>query len=164
MLLSDPPSFAVTLTLPDLAATARLAAALNAALRPGDVVALRGDLGAGKSALARAILRAAAGAPIEVPSPSFTLRQDYALGRRVFHHIDLYRLSDVDEAEELGLDEAFADGISLIEWPERLGDALPAARLDVTLTADLTERHTARLVGRGAWAQRLAALALSPSA
>lgn len=105
--------------LPDDEATERLGAALAPTLRPGDVLALHGDLGMGKSALARAIIRTLAGDPtLEVPSPTFTLVQSYAL-RSPVHHFDLYRLSDESELEELGFAEAMTDGIVLVEWPER---------------------------------------------
>jgi N-acetylmuramate 1-kinase len=113
--------------LPDERATDRLGDDLAAALRPGDVVALHGDLGAGKSTLARAIIRAIAGDPqLEVPSPTFTLVQSYAL-RIPVHHFDLYRVSAPEELEELGLSEALAEGIALVEWPERAGEALAGA-------------------------------------
>ncbi|MFC6489110.1 tRNA (adenosine(37)-N6)-threonylcarbamoyltransferase complex ATPase subunit type 1 TsaE [Nitratireductor sp. GCM10026969] len=113
--------------LPDEQATDRLGDDLAAALRPGDVVALHGDLGMGKTALARAILRAIAGDPqLEVPSPTFTLVQSYDL-RIPVHHFDLYRLSDPEELEELGFGEAAAGGVALVEWPERAPDALAGA-------------------------------------
>lgn len=105
--------------LPDELATAGLGRTLAAVLKRGDVIALHGDLGMGKTALARAIIRALAGNPdLEVPSPTFTLVQSYALTVPI-HHFDLYRLSDESELEELGLAEAETDGIVLVEWPER---------------------------------------------
>jgi tRNA threonylcarbamoyladenosine biosynthesis protein TsaE len=120
--------------LPDLAATARLAAAVAALARPGDAILLSGLLGAGKTAFARAFLRAASGQPaLEVPSPTFTLVQGYDTPGGTIWHFDLYRLTRPDDAWELGLEDALADGITLIEWPERLGSALPAKRLDLTL-------------------------------
>jgi len=119
--------------LPDEAATRRLGAALADRLRPGDVVALGGDLGAGKSTLARALIQALAGPDTEVPSPTFTLVQVYDTpGARIWH-FDLYRLEHPDDAVELDIDDAFAEGISLIEWPERLGSLLPARRIDIEL-------------------------------
>ena len=105
--------------------TLRLAEDLAAALRVGDLVALRGDLGAGKTTLARAILRSLAGDPhLEVPSPTFTLVQLYETGRLPAAHIDLYRLGDPDEVDELGIEDMLARGIVMVEWPERgaLGD------------------------------------------
>lgn len=125
-----------TATLPDMAATGRLAGRLALALAPGDIVALVGDLGAGKTELARAIIRALTGDPeAEVPSPTFTLVQTYDTLEATVWHFDLYRLETPDEALELGLEEAFEDGISLIEWPDRLGAWLPrrAAVLRMTL-------------------------------
>lgn len=119
-----------TLDLPDLAATCRLARALAIRARRGDVIALEGDLGAGKTTLARFFI-AALGVDEEVASPTFSLVQRYAppdCGAPVWH-FDFYRLSAADEAFELGIEEAFAEGISLIEWPERLPGVLPDERL-----------------------------------
>lgn len=146
--------------LPDEAATARLGAALAEAARPGDVIALRGDLGTGKTALARAFVRRLTTPDEEVPSPTFTLVQTYETDSVVVWHFDLYRLRDPHETIELGIEEAFADGIALVEWPDRLGRLLPPGRLDVTLLPG--GRPTARraeLVGHGAWAERIARMA-----
>src|SRR5271170_7579662 len=112
--------------LPDAAATAALAARLATLARPRDVVALRGTLGSGKTSFARGFIAARAGRALEVPSPTFTLVQTYDLPAGTIWHFDLYRLVRPDDAIELGIDEAFASGINLIEWPERLGDLLPA--------------------------------------
>ncbi len=101
--------------LPDEQATQRLGEDLALALRPGDCLALVGDLGAGKSTLARALIRAIAGEPdLEVPSPTFTLVQDYELSLPIAH-FDLYRIADPDELDELGLDEMLARGACLVE-------------------------------------------------
>lgn len=128
--------------LPDESATERLGAALAARLRPRDTVALEGGLGAGKTTLARAILRAAAGAPdLVVPSPTFTLVEVYDTPRGAFWHFDLYRLETPEQVFELGWEEARADGIVLVEWAERLGPLLPADRLTVTLTAEAEGRR-----------------------
>ena len=122
-----------SLPLPDEAATERLGARLAARLRPRDVVALEGGLGAGKTTLARAILRAASGEPaLIVPSPTFTLVEVYDTPKGTFWHFDLYRLEAPEQVFELGWEEALADGIVLIEWPERLGRLLPK-HLGVTL-------------------------------
>ncbi len=122
------------IVLPDPAATDRLGDDIAAALRPGDLVALSGDLGAGKSALARAILRAVAGDPaLEVPSPTFTLVQPYALRFPVLH-VDLYRLGGPGELDELGIDEALKTGAALVEWPDKGGDRLPPAAISVALS------------------------------
>jgi tRNA threonylcarbamoyladenosine biosynthesis protein TsaE len=115
-----------SLYLPDEAATERLGAQLAERLRPRDILALRGGLGAGKTTLARAILRAASGDPsLVVPSPTFTLVEVYDTRRGAFWHFDLYRREAAEQIFELGWEEARADGIVLIEWPERLGALLP---------------------------------------
>jgi len=123
-------------------------------LAPGDVVALWGGLGAGKTALARAIIRARAGGAVTVPSPTFTLMQSYALDGVTLWHCDFFRLGLPEEAHELGLDEIFADGIALIEWPDRLGPLLPLGRLDVRLDFE-GEGRAVRLTGGADWARRL---------
>ncbi|CDX19366.1 conserved hypothetical protein [Mesorhizobium plurifarium] len=141
--------------LADEAATARLGEDLAMALRAGDAIALRGDLGAGKSTLARALIRALADdAGLEVPSPTFTLVQSYET-RVPVHHFDLYRLSAPDELDELGLDDALSQGAALIEWPERAGDRLPANALWVELT-EQGEGRVARLSGQGSVYDRVA--------
>ena len=125
-----------SLSLPDEAATEQLGATLAARLRPRDIVALQGDLGAGKTTLARAILRSAAGDPhLVVPSPTFTLVEVYETPRGTFWHFDLYRLETPEQVFELGWEEALADGIVLVEWPERLGPLMPQ-HLGVTLSVD----------------------------
>src|SRR5690606_14141522 len=117
-------SRSLTLSLHDESATNRLGEDLAAMLTTGDVIALSGDLGMGKTSLARAIVRALADDPaLEVPSPTFTLVQAY--GARVpVQHFDLYRLASPDELEELGFSDAIRSGTVLVEWPERAGDAL----------------------------------------
>ena len=111
--------------LEDARATLALGAALADEVRPGDVIALSGDLGAGKTTFARGLL-AALGLEGEAPSPTFAIVQPYAPPetRLPVAHVDLYRLDDPEDAVELGLDDLRADGVLLIEWPERLGDAL----------------------------------------
>jgi len=163
---SSAESATVTLDLPDEAATGRLGAALARLLRVGDVVALSGELGAGKTALARAVLRTLLGDPdAEVPSPTFTLVQTYEPSdptRPPVWHCDLYRLEDPDEVEALALDEALTEAALLVEWPDRLGPALPADHLAVTLSFDVAAAPAARratLTGQGDWAGRMAALA-----
>jgi tRNA threonylcarbamoyladenosine biosynthesis protein TsaE len=127
---------AFPLPLADETATERLGATLAERLKPGDVVALKGDLGAGKTTLARAILRAASDDPaLIVPSPTFTLVEVYETPRGTYWHFDLYRLEAPEQVFELGWEEARADGIVLIEWPERLGPLLPR-HLSVTLEID----------------------------
>jgi tRNA threonylcarbamoyladenosine biosynthesis protein TsaE len=141
------------MTLPDEAATARLGAAIARALRAGEAVCLSGPLGAGKSTLARALVRALTRADEDVPSPTFTLAQFYEGPRLKVAHFDLYRLSNPDEAYEIGLDEALDDGAAVIEWPERLAGRLPPDRLDIEIAFDGAGR-SARLQGRGAWEGR----------
>ncbi len=118
------------LSLPSEDATAELAHRLAAGARTGDVFGLRGGLGAGKTTFARHFLRAL-GATDEVPSPTFSLVQVYALQAGTVWHFDFYRLESAAEALELGVEEAFDEGVTLIEWPERLGALLPEARLDL---------------------------------
>jgi tRNA threonylcarbamoyl adenosine modification protein YjeE len=147
------------LSLQDLAATRALGSRLAAVLRGGDVVALSGPLGSGKSELARALIRARAGAAIEGPRPSFTLLQDYELGALTVRHIDLYRLQQPVELDELGLTAPAADEAWLIEWPERAGALLPADRLDISLLqGPASDARIARLTAGPGWADRLPAL------
>lgn len=135
------------IALADEAATDRFGRRLAARLVPGDVVLLSGDLGAGKTALARGIL-AGLGHVGEVPSPTFTLVQSYEVPgvRLPVWHVDLYRLEDPDEVEELGLDEILADGALVIEWPERAGARWPEAlHLTLTDSGEGSRRLTARV-------------------
>jgi tRNA threonylcarbamoyladenosine biosynthesis protein TsaE len=155
---SSPPARTVTLDLPDEAATAALAARLGACLRPGDVVALWGDLGSGKTALVRALVRAQLGPGAEVPSPTFTLVQTYDLPAGTLWHFDLYRIESPDEVVELDWDEARAGGIVMVEWPDRLGPLLPGERLDAALDFGAAPgARSARLTGHGGRAGRIAA-------
>lgn len=141
------------LTEPELTA---LAEALALKLRPGDVVLLRGDLGAGKSTFARAFVRAALGDPgADVPSPTFSLVQDYATARHNVVHADLYRLSGGRDVEDLGLDDAARHSVVLIEWPERMGAEMPAEPLALSL-AEGRDAQTRRVViaARGSVGER----------
>ena len=143
--------------LDDLAATESLAAAIAARSERGDVITLAGDLGAGKTTFARSFIHAR-GVRGEVPSPTFTLVQLYAAKGATIWHFDLYRIAGVEEALELGLEEAFAEGISLVEWPDRIAARLPAERLDIELgfVAGREDARTARLAGDDRWRSRLA--------
>ena len=143
-----PETFRGELTLPDLDATTRLGAGIAGGLKTGDAVALWGDLGAGKTTLARAILRAL-GVADEVPSPTFTLVQSYETEPRIAH-FDLYRLKNAREMEELGFEDALADGAVLVEWPERAPEALPPDALHIRLKHEDGTR-SARLTGPARW-------------
>lgn len=139
--------------LDDEAATGRLGAALAAELKAGEAVCLTGPLGAGKSTLARAMVRALTTPDEDVPSPTFTLVQFYEGDGLKLAHFDLYRLSDPDEAYEIGLEEALEDGAAVIEWPERLEGRLPPDRLDIEIMVE-GEARRARLIPAGAWEGR----------
>ena len=141
--------------LADEAATARLGASLAFALRTGEAICLSGPLGAGKSTLARALVRALTRPDEDVPSPTFTLVQFYETAAFPLAHFDLYRLSSPDEAFEIGLDEALDEGAALIEWPQRLGGRLPPDRLDIEISLENGgETRRARLTPHGAWKGR----------
>jgi tRNA threonylcarbamoyladenosine biosynthesis protein TsaE len=148
-------SLGETILLPDLDATLRLAGRLAACARRGDIFALTGPLGSGKTELARAFIRRLTSAAEEVPSPTFTLLQRYDSAQGPIFHFDLYRLETPEQSFELGIDDAFADGICLIEWSERLGGLLPRRHLSIELAAGaaLTER-VARITGGEAWKER----------
>jgi tRNA threonylcarbamoyladenosine biosynthesis protein TsaE len=145
------------LSLSDEEATAALAARVARLTRAGDAVLLEGPLGAGKSAFARAFLRAASGDPgLEVPSPTFTLVQEYALPHAIAFHFDLWRLDGPSGLHELGWEEA-REGIVLVEWPDRLGALRPESALTVALApGEAPESRAATLTG---WPGRLGQLA-----
>lgn len=147
----DSQRFEQTVALPDLAATEGLGARIAASLKVGDAVALEGDLGAGKTTLARAILHSL-GVTEDVPSPTFTLVQYYETPRIPVRHYDLYRIENASEMEELGLDEALDEGAALIEWPERALAFLPHDRLHVAMSIDSGARR-ARITGPERWAK-----------
>ncbi len=165
----------LVLELPDEAATARLARSLAAVARAGDVIALAGELGSGKTVFARAFINALPppkpapasdappgappGAPEEVPSPTFTLLQTYQRAPAPVWHFDLYRLERPEEIHEIGFEEGLGEAIVLIEWPERLGPLLPAERLELRLDfAERAEARRATLTGTGSWTRRLRGL------
>jgi len=139
----------------DESGTRSVAGVVAGLARVRDVIALRGALGAGKTAFARGFI-AAHGVVSEVPSPTFTLVQLYEAQDAVIYHFDLYRLERPEDTFELGIEEAFTEGISLIEWPDRLGPYLPRERLDITLAAGASEtERSIELEGTGTWADRL---------
>jgi len=151
--LNTPPA-ATACDLPDEPATEALGAAIAACAEPGDTVALRGDLGAGKTALARGFIRARLGDSTEVTSPTFTLVQLYGTGDDEIWHVDLYRIESRRELRELGLEDALGSAICLVEWPERLGELLPDDRLDVTLGFLSDGGRRATVEAHGAWTGR----------
>lgn len=145
------------INLRDDAATARLGADLARLLRRGDVVGLSGPLGAGKTTLARGLIKAIAGVSA-APSPTYALVETYDAGGMTLWHFDLYRLEAADDAYELGIEEALCDGASLIEWPERVAGLLPEDTLVIRLD-DHAGGRRARIAGGGDWAARLKTLA-----
>lgn len=145
----------------DEAVVVRLAERIALKLAAGDVVALSGDLGAGKTTFARALIRALLGdADAEIPSPTFSLVQTYTAPRLELAHLDLYRLAGDDDLIELGIDELLAGGAALVEWPERAPGLSAANRLDVHLAqGTLPDQRTLRFAGQGTWVPRLARIA-----
>jgi tRNA threonylcarbamoyladenosine biosynthesis protein TsaE len=149
------------LNLANEAQTITLAEKLAALAIEGDVFALAGTLGTGKSVFARAFITARNGSPLEVPSPTFTLVQPYELESGTIHHFDLYRLSTPDEVLELGLEDAFASGITLIEWPDRAKGFLPLDHMEIRLVyGDGEDQRSGKVLGGQAWKQRWEAAGL----
>ncbi len=137
----------------DTKTIARLFALL---LVPGDIIALWGDLGVGKSTLARSVIQNLCGADTDVPSPTFTLVQTYETAGFDLWHMDLYRQDTPEDVFELGVDDAFHDGVCLIEWPDKLGAYLPLNRLDAVMRFDTGENtRSLELRGDTTWAARL---------
>jgi tRNA threonylcarbamoyl adenosine modification protein YjeE len=148
--------------LPDVNATEHLAMDIAATVRPGDLITLSGDLGAGKTTLVRATLRYLAGdAHMDVPSPTFTMLQTYDLPQFAAVHADLYRVTTVAELSELGWEDAAENAVVFVEWPDRAGALLQADRLDIAISVapeiGPSHRHV-RLAGTGSWAGRLTQL------
>jgi tRNA threonylcarbamoyl adenosine modification protein YjeE len=150
--------FSFTAALEDEQATRRLMADIAAAIEPGDLITLSGDLGAGKTTFARALIRHFAGdESVEVPSPTFTIMQTYELPRFNLLHADLYRLSGPGELAELGFEDAAENAVTLLEWPDRAAGHLPPNRLDVTLTLSPQQSETfrnAHVTGYGTFAAK----------
>ncbi|HET6161659.1 MAG TPA: tRNA (adenosine(37)-N6)-threonylcarbamoyltransferase complex ATPase subunit type 1 TsaE [Dongiaceae bacterium] len=163
MIKSGPDS---TIDLPDLAASDAFGRRLAKVLRRGDVVALKGGLGVGKTTLARAIVAGLSPDSDEVPSPTFTLVQTYPVtlshGPGELWHFDLYRLDRPDQVYELGIEEALAENVSLIEWPELAAGLLPKESL-LTIELEITggQSRRARIEGGAAWRDRLPGLLAS---
>ena len=144
------------LTSPE--ATAELAQQLAHRLHPGDCLLLEGPIGAGKTHFARALIQSLMVQPEDVPSPTFTLVQTYDVASSELWHADLYRLSAVEEIEELGLLEAFDEAICLIEWPDRLAELTPAHALHLALSLDPAEedyRHLTLSWSDAKWQSRM---------
>ena len=164
MLLSTAGGASFAVTLADEQATARFAVDIACALEPGDLVTLSGDLGAGKTAFARAVIRHLAGDDaVEVPSPTFTLIQAYELPRFPLAHADLYRVGGAAELGEIGFDDMPDNSVVLLEWADRAAGYLPPDRLDIafTLAPTLgTEARNARYTGYGTFAARAERVAL----
>ena len=114
--------------------TARLAREIGTQLKAGDCILLNGPVGAGKTHFARSLIQSLMDFPEDVPSPTFTLVQTYDTNKGEIWHADLYRITSPDEVEELGLTDAFSTAISLVEWPENLGDLAPENALHLTLS------------------------------
>jgi tRNA threonylcarbamoyl adenosine modification protein YjeE len=163
MLLTTTGGASFAVTLPDEQATLRFANDIASALEPGDLVTLSGDLGAGKTTFARALIRNVAGDDtIEVPSPTFTLTQTYELERFALVHADLYRLSGAAELAELGFEDLPDGAVVLMEWPDRAAGLLPPDRLDITFTlapAQGPDVRNVRYVGYGGFASRVERIA-----
>jgi len=164
MLLTAPQGASFIVTLPDEEATRHFATDIAGTLEPGDLITLSGDLGAGKTTFARALIRHLAGDhAIEVPSPTFTLVQSYELPRFILWHADLYRVGSAIELAELGFDDVPDGAVVLIEWPDRAAAALPADRLDIAFTLAAATGPNVRQVrytGYGASAARAERIAL----
>ncbi len=139
-----------TLRLPNLEATSRLASLLAPHLRRGDVMALAGPLGAGKTTFVRALLQSL-GITEEVPSPTFTLVQNYMAGNLPIFHFDLYRLKNALELEELGWYDAIHDGLVIVEWPERAASRMPARYLDIKFEIDENDQRRCLIDKHGEW-------------
>lgn len=161
MALVDKSPSLVTVPLADQAATGRFAARVAALLKPGDLVCLSGSLGTGKTVFARSVITALAAkfeTPIdEVPSPTFTLVQLYDFPDFMLYHFDLYRIERAEEVFELGIEDALAEGVSMIEWPEKMAALLPTERLDIDLQQGAAENaRIATIVPQDGWVARLA--------
>lgn len=161
--LSDPPSATpaqspVSFQMTSPEATTQLAKQLAAQLQPGDCLLLEGPIGAGKTHFSRSLIQSLMTHPEDVPSPTFTLVQTYEVPSGELWHADLYRLSALEEIEELGLSEAFDDAICLIEWPDRLAELTPTHALHLEFSLDPAEedcRHLTLTWSDAKWQSRM---------
>jgi tRNA threonylcarbamoyl adenosine modification protein YjeE len=147
----DSQRFECGIVLADLEATEALGIQVMKGLHRGDCVAIQGDLGAGKTTLARAILRAL-GVLETVPSPTFTLVQTYETPQLTVRHYDFYRIEEEREIDELGFEEALAEGVALVEWPERASASLPPSTLRIELETVGETRRNVTVQGPARWA------------
>lgn len=139
--------------------TTAFATVLGARLLSGDVILLEGGIGAGKTHFARSLIQSLLAEPEDVPSPTFTLVQVYDTPNAEIWHSDLYRLTDPNEAIELGLEEAFETAICLVEWPDRLSDLAPKDALTLAFLAiDENSRRVTATWHDSKWAARLKGL------
>ncbi len=148
-------------TLPDAASTEKAGAALAALLKPGDVVLLYGDLGAGKTTFCRGLIGALSPSIENVVSPTFTLVQTYETKQGMIYHYDLYRLPEDKPSHliELGWEESLMNGIVLVEWPERLGKLIPEDALTIRIGACSQEFRALEYRASPEWLNRLDSLA-----
>ncbi|MEX0311580.1 MAG: tRNA (adenosine(37)-N6)-threonylcarbamoyltransferase complex ATPase subunit type 1 TsaE [Tateyamaria sp.] len=149
------PASPLELNWSDADAIARAGAMLGAALRPSDVILLEGSVGAGKTHFARALIQSLLAEPEDVPSPTFTLVQEYDTPNGTVWHADLYRISAQSEVDELGLIEAFDQAICLVEWPDRLGSMTPRDALTLALAQDREGRRATLTWNDGKWDDKL---------
>ena len=160
--LACPPASAFRVATGSEAATAALAGAIAEAARIGDVIALSGGIGAGKTVFARGFVRALSRPDEEVPSPTFTLFQAYDCARGPVHHYDFYRLDKAGDAYEIGIEESFAEAMTLIEWPDRIAVLRGGHWLDIEFSMDPRDPDIRNLTLHAgpAWRDRLAGPAL----
>jgi len=155
--MSDPKPI-LKITAKNLAQTAKLAAVLAPYLNVQDVVSLGGTLGAGKTEFARALIRTLCGQELDVPSPTFNLLLTYDCPKGSIYHYDFYRLENPEEVWELDIEDAFYEGITLMEWSENIGEYLPDNILEISITIPNTGNEEQReicLVGDEDWQSRL---------
>ena len=144
----------LVIQLPDLSATQQFAHAIASILQPGDVIGLKGVIGVGKTTFARAVIGALGGHE-EVPSPTFTLAQIYHLDHITVWHFDLFRLKRPADIYELGIEEAMIDGISLVEWPEKMVSRNFPSHMEIDFSFGADERRKATLLAHDDWRIRL---------
>lgn len=144
----------LVIQLPDLNATQQFASAISSIVQPGDVIGLKGAIGVGKTTFARAVIGALGGCE-EVPSPTFTLAQIYHLDQITVWHFDLFRLKRAADIYELGIEEAMIDGISLVEWPEKMVSCNFPTHMEIELAFGADERRQATLLAHDDWRIRL---------